>query len=126
MDELQNSSLNEINCSSLISLSSLTDIPSDIIVYILSFIIYDPNIFLISKEINYMYHKSFFYGIYVNKMWIKFRIQKSDHNGYCSGNECDYSAENKTINVPIKQKFYSFFRNSKLSYLLNLFISSLV
>jgi hypothetical protein len=77
--------------------------------YILKFVKYNPTLFLVNKRINYAYHLSQeTYGINVEGIKIKFSVETSDHDGYCSDAENEYYDNEYNVNIVFDEKYYSY------------------
>lgn len=75
----------------------------DNLIYILSLITYNPNLFLINKKFNSLYHKSIKrYGTNLKILRLSFYVQWIDN----SGNECDFCEKSDGVDINLIE-YYS-------------------
>lgn len=41
----------------------------------------------------------------MRKVRVKALLEMSEHDGYCSGNECEYTSKEKVIVIPVPQRY---------------------
>lgn len=100
------------NCTKTLALKTraktFDDLPADVISYLLSFLPFDPKLLFVNRRFYHLYQKSFLiYGINTTKLEIRFLIQISDHDGYCSDAENEYFERQNSVLIPFSTPSFS-------------------
>jgi hypothetical protein len=85
--------------------TSIHSLPVEIIAEILSRTKYDSQLFLVNKLFYNACHLSMhLYGANISNVRWTILIETSDHDGWCSGNECEYSCCEEWVDIPLERK----------------------